>query len=615
MIAYVLCTVVALWAALLYLRNPYLLADINYAIKSLYVGYRLGQIKRRFYGILDCFLDRVAKHPDKKLFIFEDVSYTYKQADAESNKVARALSAHAQLKPGNTVALFLGNEPLLVWVWLALAKLGCVTALLNYNIRSRSLLHCFSCCGAKILITSPDLREAVEEVLPTLREQGIRVLVLGDHLEADGFESLFHKVQEASDQPLSPELRANIHHKSPALYIYTSGTTGLPKAAIITHQRAWSASLAQEMVGVRSDDIFYLYLPLYHTAGFLMGLCGGINKGVTFVLKRKFSVSSFWDDCRKYNITVIQYIGEIMRYLCNMPKKDNDKDHNVRLALGNGIRTDTWAEFLERFGNIQICECYGATEANIGFINYVGKIGALGRENFLHKMSNKYALIRYDTEKEQPFRNAEGFCVEVPKGETGLLVSMIGAATPFVGYANNQQQTERKILKDVFVTGDLYLNSGDLLRIDREGFVYFQDRTGDTYRWKGENVATTEVADQLLMVDFVEEANVYGVKVPGHEGRIGMAALKLKENMVFDGRAIYQCVKSNLPGYARPRFIRIQDALSVTGTFKHMKVKLAEEGFNPATIKDPLYFLGDNEGYISMTQEIFDSISEGKVRL
>ncbi|RVE74324.1 hypothetical protein OJAV_G00020810 [Oryzias javanicus] len=279
------------------------------------------------------------------------------------------------------------------------------------------------------------------------------------------------------------------------------------------------------------------------------------------------------------------------------------------------MRADTWAEFLDRFGNIQICECYGATEANIGFINYVGKIGALGRENFLHKMSNKYALIRYDTEKEQPFRNAEGFCVEVPKGETGLLVSKIGASTPFVGYVNNQQQTERKKLKDVFVKGDLYLNSGDLLRIDSEGFVYFQDRTGDTYRWKGENVATTEVADQLLMVDFVEEANVYGVKVPGHEGRIGMAALKLQENMEFDGRAIYQFVKSNLPSYARPRFIRIQDALSVTGTFKHMKVKLGEEGFDPAAIQDPLYFLEDNKGYIPMTQEIFNSISEGKLRL
>ncbi|KAF6732672.1 Very long-chain acyl-CoA synthetase [Oryzias melastigma] len=347
------------------------------------------------------------------------------------------------------------------------------------------------------------------------------------------------------------------------------------------------------MVGVRSSDIFYLYLPLYHTAGFLMGLCGGINKGVTFVLKRKFSVSSFWDDCRKYNITVIQYIGEIMRYLCNTPKKDNDRNHNVRLAFGNGIRADTWAEFLDRFGNIQICECYGATEANIGFINYVGKIGALGRENFLHKIGNKYALIRYDTEKDQPFRNAEGFCVEVPKGETGLLVSKIGASTPFVGYVNNQQQTERKKLKDVFVKGDLYLNSW----------------------WKGENVATTEVADQLLLVDFVEEANVYGVKVPGHEGRIGMAALKLQENMEFDGRAIYQCVKSNLPSYARPRFIRTQDALSVTGTFKHMKVKLGEEGFNPATIQDPLYFLEDNNGYVPMTQEIFNSILEGKLRL
>lgn len=616
MFSYILYIALVLLPLLLcYWRNPYFLKDVSYAIAAIKVGIRLSKSAKNFRGILDDFLDAVKKHPHKKFIVFEDSSYTYSQADKESNKVARALTAHVQLKQGDTAALFLGNEPQFVWMWLGLAKLGCTASLLNCNIRSKSLLHCFSCCDAKVLIAGADLRGAVEEVLPTLKQQGIRVFILSDKCDVEGIESFSDKIQQASDEPVSPQLRAKLHLKSPALYIYTSGTTGLPKAAVLNHERILMASYLQSMSGIHSDDVIYIYLPLYHSAGFLMGLCGAIERGITVVLRRKFSASNFWNDCRKYNVTVIQYIGEIMRYLCNTPKKDNEKDHKVRLALGNGIRADTWADFLDRFGDIHICECYGATEGNIGFVNYVGKVGAIGRENFFQKRFVSYALIRYDTEKEEPVRDSKGFCIKVPTGETGLLVGKISKRAPFSGYAKNEQQTEKKKLKNVFETGDLYFNSGDLLRIDEEGFVYFQDRIGDTFRWKGENVATTEVSDHLLTVDFIEEANVYGVKVPGHEGRIGMAALKLKENMDFDGKATYQHVKSYLPSYARPRFIRIQDDLVVTGTFKQMKVKLAEEGFNPAVIKDPLYFLEDNKGYVPMAQETFNSISEGTLRL
>ncbi|KAG7218273.1 hypothetical protein INR49_010331 [Caranx melampygus] len=558
MLEYFLVTAVAgllLLPLLLYARNPYFLNDLSYAVTAVRIGMRVRGFKthKPFYSILDCFLDKAAKQPNKSFIVFEGSTFTYSQADKESSKAARALSTHAGLREGHGGSF--------VWLWLGLAKLGCTAALLNHNIRSKSLLHCFSCSAAKVLVAGAELRGAVEEVLPTLKEQGVRVFVLGEDCSVEGIQSLSDKIQQASDQPLSPQLRASIHVKSPALYIYTSGTTGLPKAAVINHERLWMATFLQWVAGVRSDDIIYIYLPLYHSAGFLMGLCGAIEKGITVVLRRKFSASQFWDDCRKHNVTVIQYIGEIMRYLCNTPKRDNDRDHKVRLALGNGIRADTWADFLQRFGNIRICECYGATEGNIGFVNYV----------------------RYR---------------ERGAGETGLLVAKIGERTPFSGYAKNTQQTEKKKLRDVFVKGDLYFNSGDLLRVDDEGFVFFQDRIGDTFRWKGENVATTEVADHLLMVDCIAEANVYGVKVPGHEGRIGMAALTLKENVDFDRTATYQ-----------------HDALAVTGTFKQMKVKLAEQGFNPAAVSDPLFYLEDNKGYVPMTQEIFSSITEGRIRL
>ncbi|XP_035381328.1 very long-chain acyl-CoA synthetase-like [Electrophorus electricus] len=339
-------------------------------------------------------------------------------------------------------------------------------------------------------------------------------------------------------------------------------------------------------------------------------------EGIRVVLKRKFSASQFWNDCRKHNVTVIQYIGETMRYLCNTPKAENQCVNNVRIVIGNSIRANTWIEFLQRFGHVRICEFYGATEGNIGFMNYTGKIGAIGRMSVFVKIAELFALLMYDTESEKPVRDSRGFGMEVVTGETGLLVAKISKVAPFSGYANNQQQTDKKTLRNVFQEGDVYFNSGDLMRVDREGFVYFQDRTGDTFRWKGENVATTEVTDILIMLDFIEESNVYGVKVPGHEGGIGMAAVRLREGMAFDGSVMHQHVESYLPAYSRPRFIRIQRAMNITSTFKQMKVKLAEEGFNPKTIQDPLYFLDDEKKtYMAMMEDIFSSICDGRLRL
>ncbi|XP_029993431.1 long-chain fatty acid transport protein 2 [Sphaeramia orbicularis] len=599
-------------------RFPYLGQDFAYILRSIKLGIRLTKYKKvqPFYSILDCFLDAVRSHPSKVFVHFEGRAHTYEEADKHSNRVARALQAEVRLQEGDPVALFLPNEPTFIWVWLGLAKLGCPAALLNFNIRSKSLLHCFSCCGAKVLLTSPELQDAVEEVLPTLKEQGISVYLLSETCSTQGISTLSDKIRQASDEPLSRDLRANVNIKSTALYIYTSGTTGLPKAAIVSHERVWAASFIQAVCGVTENDIFYINLPLYHSAGFLIGMAGAIERGITIILRRKFSASQFWDDCRKYNVTVMQYIGETMRYLCNTPKKDNEKDHKVRVAIGNGVRTDIWSEFLSRFGDIKVRELYAATEGNIGFINYTSKIGAVGRVNFVHRFFFPYTLIKFDIEKEEPVRNADGLCVEAARGETGLLVGRVTQRSPFIGYAGNKQQTEKKRLRDVLKKGDLYFNTGDLLRFDSENFVYFQDRVGDTFRWKGENVATSEVADILTMAHSILEANVYGVKVEGHEGRIGMAAVTLKEGEDFDCLDAYKQVVNYLPAYARPRFIRIQPCLEMTGTFKMKKVKLVEEGFNPANITDPLYFLDpEKKTYVPLTEEIYKAIASREIKL
>lgn len=467
-----------------------------------------------------------------------------------------------------------------------------------------------------MLLAEPELKAAVEEILPILQEENVVVYYLSRTSETEGVDSFLEKMDAASDEPVPASWRSSVTIKSPALYIYTSGTTGLPKAAVITHERALIACTLVIACRIKSEDIIYTALPLYHSAALLIGVNGCIMQGATLALRSKFSASQFWDDCRKYNVTVIQYIGEVLRYLCNVPKKDNDCDHRVRVAIGNGLRADVWREFIRRFGDIRIFEFYAATEGNVGFVNYIGKIGAVGRLNYFHKKIMRYDLIKYDVEKDEPVRDENGFCIKVPRGEVGLLVCKITQFAPFSGYAGAKSQTEKKKLRDVFQKGDLYFNSGDLLMINHDNFIYFHDRVGDTFRWKGENVATTEVADILGLIDFIQEVNVYGVAVPGHEGRIGMASVRLADGHEFIGERVYRHVVDYLPNYARPRFVRIQDTIEITGTFKHRKVQLAQEGFNPAEIKDILYFLDDKEkSYVPLTMDIYNAICNNSLKL
>ncbi|KAM4676634.1 long-chain fatty acid transport protein 2-like [Discoglossus pictus] len=597
---------------------PYLWQDINFFLKAL--RYMLKMESRCQSSppcfFLEVFLEQVSFRPHQDFIIYQDQAYTYKDIDLKSNQLAWALKHNTQLKQGDCVGLFMTNDPAYVWTWLGLEKLGCVTACLNYNIRFKSFLHCFASSGAKVLIASPELQDAVEEVLPTLIKEGVLVFYMSKKSSTNGVNSLLDKVEAACDLPISRYERSNINRTSPALYIYTSGTTGLPKAAIVSQERLLTSSSLTDLSGFTSRDVMYIPLPLYHSAGLLIGIRGCIDKGATCVLRKKFSASQFWNDCRKYKVTCFQYIGEILRYLCNTPKKDNDRDHCVRFAVGNGARPDVWKEFVNRFGNIKILEFYAATESNVAFFNYTGKIGAVGRNNFLQRIFRPFALIKYDVEKGEPIRDSSGYCIRVSPGETGLLIGQITKRAPFNGYAKDETQTEKKKIKNVFQKGDQYFNSGDLLMVDSEGFIYFQDRAGDTFRWKGENVATTEVEYIVTMADFIEEANVFGVAVPFHEGRIGMVAIKLKDGKTFDGKKLSAKVLDYLPNYARPRFVRIQNAIEITGNFKQRKVTLIKEGFDPLTIKDPLYILDDNEKtYKPLDLNIYNDILNHKLKL
>ncbi|XP_026577889.1 very long-chain acyl-CoA synthetase-like isoform X1 [Pseudonaja textilis] len=598
--------------------SPYIWLDLRFFFSLLWMEYKskLRLQQNPPFTLLDCFLDKVLKHPEKPFILFKDEIYSYHDIDRRSNQMARVLKDYVKLKEGETMAVFLKNIPAYIWIWMGLEKIGCTMACINYNIRLKSLLHVLKSCNAKVLLTTPDFKNAIEDILPDLKDEGLKVFFLSDDSPFDGVEALLGQVKLSSDEPVPASYRANVKVTSTSVYIFTSGTTGLPKAAIINQMKLFKISKMFIMCDINAKDIIYTPLPLYHSAALLIGIGGCLEVGATCVLGPKFSVSNFWNDCRRYQVSVIQYVGETMHYLCNAPKKDNDRDHSVRLAIGNGMKREVWKEFLHRFGRLKIYEFYGATEGNLGFINYIGKVGAIGRINFLYKKLAKFELIQYDIDQNEVVRNEKGFCIPVATGETGLLVCKITEKSAFHGYAGDLEKTKKKLLQDVLEKGDSYFNSGDLMMQDHDGFIYFQDRVGDTFRWKGENVATTEVETILVMLEFIQEVNVYGVPVPGHEGKIGMAAIRLKEGESFDGKQLYEHTKNYLPNYAIPHFIRIQEALEITGTFKHCKTQLVKEEFNPITITEPLFFLDNSEkSFVPLTLEIYHSIKEKKRKL
>ncbi|XP_034048399.1 long-chain fatty acid transport protein 6 [Thalassophryne amazonica] len=593
--------------------HPFFWADLIYYLKLR--GYTKALRARARAGTVtftDCFRFQAAKNPNKAFIIYQNQTLTYRDVDRRSNRFASTFRADAGLAAGDVVALLMCNEPDFVCVWFGLCKLGCEVAFVNVNIKDANLLHAFRSCGATSVVVGADLVHLLEEVQPELKEDNISVWVVDHTSPTEGFNSVLDKLDRMSGEPLSDLPKVDI--MSNFLFIFTSGTTGVSKAARVGHLKAVRSMSFFHFCGATADDIIYTTLPLYHMSASLLGIGGCIQLGATCVLKKKFSASQFWKDCVKYNVTVVQYVGELCRYLVNQPTVPEERACSVRLAAGSGLRPDVWKEFVKRFGRITIREGYGLTEASIGFLNYTDEIGAIGRASFFNKLSLPFALLRYDPQTHEPIRTDSGRCIQAQTGEAGILVAPVSAMNQFLGYAGNKVQSEKKLLRDVFKVGDIYFNTGDLLICDHRGFLYFHDRIGDTFRWKGENVSTTEVSEVLGRLDFIQEANVYGVAVPGCEGKAGMAAVVLKEDHKLDGPELYKHLVKTLPAYAWPWFLRLQRVLEVTETFKQQKMKLVQQGFNPQVTLDPLYFLDvSQKDYIPLTMSLYEDIVSGKI--
>lgn len=555
----------------------------------------------------------VDENADRIAIRFEGADMTYRQLDARANAYAHWAMAQG-LKKGDAVALLMTNRPDFICCWIGLAKIGVVTGLINTNLTGAPLAHTINISNADHVIVSADMIGAYAAVAGNLQRKP-KVWALEG---ADGAENLGAALAAMSVERPPQNLREANTQDDVALFVYTSGTTGAPKAAKMTNRRV--LGMMRAFIGAGDGDHTdrtYVTLPLYHSTGGLCGVGFALITGGTLIIRRKFSATHFWQEATEERATVFFYIGELCRYLVNTPPSPWDTQHKIRLALGNGLRADVWEKFQPRFAIPQILEFYGSTEGNVSMFNLDGKIGAIGRVPMWLAPRLNIRIVKFDVETEQPVRNAKGFCIQTKYDEVGEAIGEIKnteARFKFEGYSGDPKQTEKKILRNVFKKGDMWFRTGDLMRRDRYAYFYFVDRIGDTFRWKAENVSTNEVGDVIAQFPGVSEANVFGVKVADLDGRAGMAALTLESEI--DLKALRTYLVNELPGYARPLFLRIQPQIETTGTFKYRKVDLVADGFDPAKTTDPVWFDHPVEKvYVRVTPELYGEIQRGAFKL
>ncbi|ATY64879.1 long-chain fatty acid [Cordyceps militaris] len=570
-------------------------------------------------------------HADRAALLFEDRRYTYAQFYDQVLRHGTWLRAHHGVRPGDIVAVDYQNSDTFLFLWWGLWAIGAKPAFINYNLTGKPLAHCVAAATARLCIVDPAVAHSVTaEVRAALPDVEFVEFTPAIEAVARGITPIRFPDSDRSEAEFS----------NMAILIYTSGTTGLPKAAIVSWSKCIGGGSIASMLlgrGGRSRDVMYTSMPLYHSSAAVLSFCATIVAGSTQALGRRFSTKTFWHDVRRHRATGIQYVGETLRYLLAAPPQIDpvtgenlDRKHHVTVAVGNGLRPDIWNKFKDRFGITHIAEFYASTEgagstwnlsANDLFAGAVGRMGWLRR--FL--LRNDMAFLEYDHDQDRPFRDpTTGFCRRVPSGEPGELITRVDPADLkrlFQGYFNNEKATEAKILRDVFAKGDAWYRTGDIMSLDSEGRYAFNDRIGDTFRWKSENVSTNEVAHAVGTYAAVREANVYGVQLPHHDGRAGCVAVNFTQDPpdadTLTGLAAH--VRANLPKYAVPLFLRVVKDIAgpqTTGTNKQQKSVLRNAGVKPDALDDgaALYWLrGDT--YVPFGQKEWQELQGGRVKL
>jgi citronellyl-CoA synthetase len=560
----------------------------------------------------EVFNKTLKKYPNNKVLLYNNHSWTYKEFDLWVNRLANNFLNQGFHK-GDVVAVLLENRPEILAVSMALAKIGCVAALLNNAQRNQPLKHSIHLAKPRLMLVGEELVEHYLEIQDEAEVNRDKVfLVAHKDILVDRTGAIPYFDIESNDYSTqSPKLSYPIRAKDACMYIYTSGTTGgLPKAAIISHGRWIKGYSAFGLTGIRLNekDIMYVPLPFYHATAMVVCWTSVIAGGAALAMRNKFSVSEFWVDIDKYKATAFGYIGELCKYLLNAPVHPLEKNNTLVKMIGNGMRPAIWNEFKSRFGIEQIAEFYASSEGNIAFFNIFNIDGTMGFT------VTSYAIVKYDKENENPVLDRKGHMIKVKTGETGLLLGEINDRYPYDGYTE-KSKTESTIFRNVFGKGDAWFNTGDLVRDMGFKHAQFVDRLGDTFRWKGENVATTEVEGIINQFEGVSESIVYGVEIPNQSGRAGMANIILKDGVeTLDFKGLYEFLDRELPPYAVPMFIRLSSNTETTTTFKYKKHDLKVEGYDITKISSPVYFLL-GKSYTELSSEMVVGINEGKYKL
>lgn len=552
--------------------------------------------------------DKAARFGERSAIVFEGQELTWGEFNALANQYAHTLKAEG-VNRGDTVSVIMENRIEFLALIVGLNKLGATAALINTNLQGRPLTHCITVTESKKCIFGGEVADALAEVKGDLGlDEGDDFFIVPDATSpASNWAKDFSALSADADTGNLEDSKVTTLGEV-ALYIFTSGTTGLPKAAVLSNRRYLASAGLSAAAGLKctEKDRLYLCLPLYHGTGLLIGAGSAFLSGASMFVRRKFSASNFLREVRDYNCTCLIYIGELCRYLNNTERQADDHKNPIRSMMGNGLRPDVWMDFKNRYGIKRIAEFYGSSEGNVSFANLMNKDCTVGMT------SMPISLVKYDIHNDEIVRDNEGRCIEVQPGEPGLLLGKITEETVFEGYTD-AEATEKKIIRDALETGDAWFNSGDLMRTVDVGFTLgydhyqFVDRIGDTFRWKSENVSTNEVGEIINGFEQIKFCNVYGVEIPGTDGRAGMAAIILNEDVTeFDVEGFAAYVNHELPGYAVPVFVRIQSDIDVTGTFKMVKGDLREQSYHISKYSDPVYVMkhGDSaytlldDGYV-----------------
>lgn len=553
------------------------------------------------------FEETVQKFPEQICVYYLDRKWTYQEFDEWCNRLANHFVAIG-IKKGDVVAVLLENRPELLAVSMALSKIGGIAALLNTAQRNKPLIHSIQLAQPKLLLIDHNLIDNYNEIKNTLNFPTNLVFSIADELKRTSSQLKVFDIKSFQYSNQRPNYQPKIFAKDPAMYIYTSGTTGLPKASIISHGRWLKGYSAFGLTSLRLNekDILYVPLPFFHATAMVVCWSSVVAGGAAIVIKNKFSVSDFWKDIHKYQVTGFGYVGEMCKYLLNTPENPLEKNSTLKKMIGNGLRPDIWQKFKQRFNIDQVAEFYASSEGNIAFFNVFNLDQTMGFS------ITSYAIVQYDIERGEPKLDKKGFMQKVKTNGVGLLIGEINERYPYDGYTE-KSKTEQTILRNVFTKGDSWFNTNDLVRDMGFGHTQFVDRLGDTFRWKGENVSTQEVEGIINLIDSVEESVVFGVEIPGCNGRAGMAKIILKENKTLDIDNLYRLLSNELPAYAVPIFVRIARNIAITSTFKHQKSELKKEGFDINIIKDDVYVL-KNKQYVLLEKDFHEEISKGDIR-